>query len=79
VRGPFFSSECHVDQLGSISFILQLLNQFWIVARSVCIFCEAMAISLVSTGVSSAKVVVNSGDCRSAVYSRYNKRPRTLA
>jgi hypothetical protein len=63
-------------ELEPLAFILHLCNQFWIVARFVCSFSEAMAVSLsvASTAISSAKVaVVESGEVgRSAVYSRYN-------
>jgi hypothetical protein len=67
-----------LDPLDFIHF----MYQFWIAARLVCSFCEAMARSLVMaiTAVSSAKVAVaDSGEVgRSAVYSRYNSGPRTL-
>jgi hypothetical protein len=74
--------ERDMDQLGFISFISPFLNQFWISARLVCTFCEAMAgsLSVASTAVSLAKVaVVDSGEVgRSAVYIRYNNGPRTM-
>jgi hypothetical protein len=71
-----------VDPLGSVSFILNFLNQFWITSRLVCSLSEAMtgSLSMASTAVSSAMVaVVYSGEVgRSAVYSRYNNGPKIL-
>jgi hypothetical protein len=65
--------------LDPIDFILHLVNQFWIAARLVCNFCEAMTESLASTAVASANVVVDYGEIgRCAVYSRHNKGSRTL-
>jgi hypothetical protein len=68
-----------MDPLASV---LHFLNQFWIAARLVCSFCEAMAgtLSVASTAVSLVKVaVVDSVEVgRSAVYSKYNNGPRTL-
>jgi hypothetical protein len=66
-RGTHFSScsECDVDQIAS---------------RLVCSLCEAMAgsLSMNTTEGSSEKVVDSVEVGRSAVYSRYNKGPRTL-
>jgi hypothetical protein len=56
--------QCDVGRLGFVSFYFPFLNQFWIAARLVCSFCEAMAgsLSVASTVVSSARVtVVDSG------------------
>jgi hypothetical protein len=65
-----------------LAFNLHFLNQFRIAARLIFSFCEAMAgsLSVTSTAVSSAKmVVVESGEVGgSAVYIRYNNGPRTL-
>jgi hypothetical protein len=61
-RGARFSScsECYVDRLDSLAFILHFLNLSWISSRSVCNLCEAMAgsLSMVTTADSSAKVAV---------------------
>jgi hypothetical protein len=68
--------------LDPLAFIFRFLNELSFVARLVCNFCEAMSESLpvASTAESSAKfATVDSGeDCRSAMYSRYNKGLRTL-
>jgi hypothetical protein len=68
--------------LDLLAFILPFLNQFWIAASLVCSLCEAMAGSLyvAATAVLSVKVaVVDFGEVgRSAVYSMYNRGPRTL-
>jgi hypothetical protein len=62
--------ECNVDRLASFPFY-SFLNQFWIVSRLICGFCEAMAgsLSVATTAASSSKVgVVDSGEAdRSAV------------
>jgi hypothetical protein len=61
---------------------LHFLNQFWIVSKSICSFCEAMAGSLpvaTNAGSWSKVAVVDSGEVgRSAVYSNYNNGRRTL-
>jgi hypothetical protein len=75
-----FSSygECDVDRVGSITFHSPFLNQYWIAARLICSFCEAMAGSL-SVVFSAWVPVVDSGEvARSAAYCRYNNGPRTL-
>jgi hypothetical protein len=47
-------------KLDPLAFVLHFLNQLWIVARFVCSICGAMAgsLSVTTTAVSSAKVVV---------------------
>jgi hypothetical protein len=74
--------ECDVNPLGSISFYSPILNQFWIAARFVCSFCEAMvgSLSVASTAVLPPNVVVvdSSEVGRSAVYRMINNGPRTL-
>jgi hypothetical protein len=70
--GPGVHVSLHVVNvtwigLAPLAFIFHPLNQFWIVARLVCSFCEAMvgSLSMVSSVVSSAKVtMVNSGEVR---------------
>jgi hypothetical protein len=68
--------------LDPVAFVLHFINQFWIAAKLICSFYEAMAGSLpmTSTGVLSVKVaVIESGEVgRSALYSRDNNGPRTL-
>jgi hypothetical protein len=50
----------NVTDLDPLAFILHFLSQYWIAARLVCSFCEAMAgtLSVASTAVLSAKVAV---------------------
>jgi hypothetical protein len=53
------------------------VNQFWIAARLVCSFCEAIAgsLSVASTAVSSQRLLWYCGEVgRSAVCSRYFTR-----
>jgi hypothetical protein len=49
-----------MDQVRSVSFYSPFSNQFWIAAKSVCSFCEAMAgsLSMASTAVSSANAAM---------------------
>jgi hypothetical protein len=57
-----------MDRLGSLTFVLHFLYQFWIAAWLVCSFCESMAgtLSIASTAVLSAKVaLVDSGEAGS--------------
>jgi hypothetical protein len=65
--------------LNPLAFTLHSYNHFWIVARLVCSFCEAMAgsLSVASTAVSLAKVaMVDSGVVgKFAVYNSYNSGP----
>jgi hypothetical protein len=44
----------------ALALILHFLNQYWIAARLVCSFCDAMSgsLSVASTAASSAKIVV---------------------
>jgi hypothetical protein len=71
-----------MGQLGSPSFFLNFLNQFWVTAGLACSFYEAMArsLSVATTAVSSEKFsIVDSGELEmTTVYSRYNNGPRTL-
>jgi hypothetical protein len=75
--GACFSS-CGESDLDPLAFILHIhcLNKFWISAKLVCSFCEAMAgsLSVASTSGSSAKVaMVDSGEIgRFVVFSRYS-------
>jgi hypothetical protein len=71
-----------MGRLGSVSSYSPFYNRFWIAAKLVYSFCEAIAglLSAASIAVPSANVtLVDSGEVvRSAVYSRLNNGPRTL-
>jgi hypothetical protein len=68
--------------LVSLACIRQVFIQNWIANREAWSFWEAVAgsLSVATTALSSAKAaVMEPGEVgRSAVYSRYSKRPRTL-
>jgi hypothetical protein len=80
--GRHISVYVVLTNLDPLALILHFLNQYWIEARLVCSFCEAMAgtLSVASTAVLSAKVaVVYSGEVgRSVMNSRYNNGRRAL-
>jgi hypothetical protein len=79
--GSALCGECEWTDLDLLAFILHVFSQFWVAARLVCSFCEALAgsLSVTSTAVSLANVVVDSDVFgRSALYSRYNNGFRTL-
>jgi hypothetical protein len=60
-EGTFSScGQCDVNRHGSISLFFPFFKQFWIAARLVSSFCEAMAgsLSVASTAVLLAKVAV---------------------
>jgi hypothetical protein len=73
-QGTRFSlcGESGVDQLGSISLYSPFVNQFWIVARLVCSFFEAVSgsLSVANITILSAEVaVVDSGEGELCVLS----------
>jgi hypothetical protein len=84
-RGAGFSwcGECDMDRQGSLAFIFHFFNNFYTASSLVCSFCEAVpeSPSGANTAVLSANVaVVDSVEVgRSVVYSRYNRRSRTLS
>jgi hypothetical protein len=78
----FYVVNVTLANLDPLAFVLHFLSQYWIAARLICSFCEAMAgsLSVASAAAVSAKVAVaDYGEVgRCAVHGRYNNDPRTL-